>query len=165
MSLVIEILEGLWNTTLYYKGMRVNVFGFHKPWKQNDASIRTTMSRLHKKGLIVNNSGKWSITENGKKYLSIEKKKAIPYFNSPLTKDAPKDLIVMFDIPELRKAERNWFRLHLIKFGYIMIQKSVWVGPSPLPKDFVSYIKKIGLQSCVRNFKLARPYKFIRNQI
>ena len=165
MSIVMEILEGLWNTTLYYKGMRVNFFGFSKPWKYNDASVRTTMSRLHKKGLITKKSGKWSITKNGKKYFNTEKKKIIPHFNSPLKKDTTKNLIVMFDIPESRKIERNWFRLHLIKFGYIMIQKSVWVGPSPLPKDFVSYVKEIGLRSCIRNFKLAKPYKFIKNKI
>ena len=165
MSIALEILEGLWNTSLYYKGMRVNIFGISRPWKGNNASARTTMSRLHKKGLVVNKLGKWSITENGKKYLKSEKKKIIPHFNSPLKKDAPKNLIVMFDIPESRKIERNWFRSHLIKFDYIMIQKSVWVGPSPLPKEFVSYVKEIGLKSCIKSFNLAKPYKFIKNKI
>ena len=28
------------------------------------------------------------------------------------------------------------------KFHYVMIQKSVWRGPSPLPKEFLDYIKK-----------------------
>ena len=40
-----------------------------------------------------------------------------------------------------------------------MIQKSVWVGPSPLPKEFMNYISKIGLKSTIKTFKLAKGYK------
>ena len=76
----------------------------------------------------------------------------------------PRDLIVMYDIPTEKKKEREWFRRHLQKFGYIMIQKSVWVGPSPLPNDFLSYLKKLGLLSQLRTLKLAKPYsKYDRN--
>ena len=32
-----------------------------------------------------------------------------------------------------------------------MIQRSVWVGPSPLPKDFVEYLREIGLKGTVRD--------------
>jgi hypothetical protein len=71
---------------------------------------------------------------------------------------APRDLIVMYDIPTEKKKEREWFRRHLQKFGYIMIQKSVWVGPSPLPRDFLNYLKKLGLLSQLRTLKLAKPY-------
>jgi DNA-binding transcriptional regulator PaaX len=64
----------------------------------------------------------------------------------------------MYDIPHEKKKERDWFRRHLKKFNYIMIQKSVWVGPSPLPKDFLDYVKSIGLLSQLKTFKLAKPY-------
>lgn len=64
----------------------------------------------------------------------------------------------MYDIPHAKKKERDWFRRHLKKFDYIMIQKSVWVGPSPLPREFVSYVKEIGLKDELKTFKLARPY-------
>ena len=65
----------------------------------------------------------------------------------------------MFDVPEPKKAEREWLRWHLKKFNYVMIQKSVWVGPSPLPKDFLDYIKKIDLKDSIKTFKLAKGYK------
>jgi hypothetical protein len=39
-----------------------------------------------------------------------------------------------------------------------MIQKSVWVGPSPLPKDFLEYVKSIKLLGQLKAFKLAKPY-------
>lgn len=79
-------------------------------------------------------------------------------FASFFKKNAPKNLIVMYDIPDNLKKERDWFRRHLIKFGYIMIQKSVWVGPSPLPKDFLVYVKEIKIGDSFKTFKLAKSY-------
>lgn len=91
----------------------------------------------------------------------IENRKKSFYFStfySFFKKDAPKNLIVMYDIPHFQKKERDWFRRHLIKFGYIMIQKSVWVGPSPLPKDFLDYLKEIKIGDNFKTFKLAKSY-------
>jgi DNA-binding transcriptional regulator PaaX len=79
-------------------------------------------------------------------------------FNIVYEKTAPKNLIVMYDIPHEKKKEREWFRRQLKKFNYVMIQKSVWVGPSPLPKDFIAYVKSIGLIGQLKTFKLAKSY-------
>ena len=80
-------------------------------------------------------------------------------FTANFQKDMPKDLIVMYDIPHEQKKERDWFRRHLKRFNYIMIQKSIWVGPSPLPKDFVEYVRSIRLHDKVKTFQLAKPYR------
>jgi DNA-binding transcriptional regulator PaaX len=79
-------------------------------------------------------------------------------FISPFKKDSPKNLLVMYDIPSTKRKERDWFRRHLRRFGYIMIQKSVWVGPSPLPKDFLTYLKEIKIGDDFKTFKLAKSY-------
>ena len=79
-------------------------------------------------------------------------------FSSNFKKDSPKNLIVMYDIPHGMKKERDWFRRHLIKFGYVMIQKSVWVGPSPLPKKFLGYLKEIKIGDKFKTFKLTKSY-------
>ncbi len=86
-------------------------------------------------------------------------------FLSIFEKDATKNLIVIYDIPEEKKKERDWFRRHLKKFNYVMIQRSVWVGPSPLPKDFLNYVKSIGLKDKLKTFKLAKPYSENSNNI
>ena len=115
----------------YYKGMRVNSFGL--PVSEGKRRIR--------------------IKEKNRKrnfYCAV--------FPSPFSKDSPKNLIVMYDIPHLQKKERDWFRRHLVRFGYIMIQKSVWVGPSPLPKDFLEYLNKIKIEGDFKTFKLAKSY-------
>ena len=39
-----------------------------------------------------------------------------------------------------------------------MIQKSVWVGPSPLPKYFLDYLKEIKIGNNFKTFKLVKSY-------
>jgi len=157
-----EILEGLWNTHLYHKGVRVNMFGIPIPWEnKKDApknSFRITLSRLEKKGFIEIKSGKWCLTKAGKEYYENQKKLGIK-FASPFVLNAPKNLLLMFDIPESRRAERHWLRWHLKEFQYFIIQKSVWVGPSPLPKKFGAHLKETGLYTYIKTFKLAKPYQ------
>jgi DNA-binding transcriptional regulator PaaX len=112
-------------------------------------------------GLPVLLSNKKDISrrgEPGRKYFQYQR------FIYNFKNTAPRDLIVMYDIPTEKKKEREWFRRHLQKFGYVMIQKSVWVGPSPLPRNFLDYVKKLGLLSQLRTLKLAKPYsRYDRN--
>ena len=116
--------------TYFYKGVRVNAFGIP--------------IALFKNKRIKENHRKRNFY-----YIS---------FHSDFKLNSPKDLIVMYDIPENKKKERDWFRRQLKNFGYIIIQRSVWVGPSPLPKDFLDYVKFIGLKDELKTFKLAKPY-------
>ena len=114
---------------LNYKGVKVNSFG-----------------------IPVFNPNKIVVKGRGKEYLHYR------YFNINLEKSLPNNLIIMYDIPYEKRKERDWFRRNLKKMNYIMIQKSVWVGPSPLPKDFLDYVKSIGLLNQLKTFKLAKPY-------
>ncbi len=83
-------------------------------------------------------------------------------FHSAFRLNAPKDLIIMYDVPSEKMRERDWFRRQLKNFDYVMIQKSVWVGPSPLPKKFLAYVTSIGLKDQLKTLKLAKPYKFAK---
>jgi CRISPR-associated endonuclease Cas2 len=116
---------------LKYKGVTVNAFGMP---------------------VFVEKSKPPRIGIKGRKYFQFR------CFAYNFKNSAPKDLVVMYDIPKDKKKEREWFRRHLQKFNYTMIQKSVWVGPSPLPRDFLKYVKKIGLYDQLRTLKLAKPY-------
>lgn len=103
-----------------------------------------------------------ALASKKKRHIPKNKRKRDFYkisFDSPFGKDASKNLIVMYDIPSSKTNERNWFRRQLISFGYVMIQRSVWVGPSPLPKEFITYVKNIGLEKELISFKLAQSYK------
>jgi DNA-binding transcriptional regulator PaaX len=150
-----EILEGLWDIKLRYKGVPTRALFISAPsWEGNKKSYRSTLSRMRHKGLINKKDGHWSITHLGEKYL--KENKNLRNFGSTLKPASPKNLLLMFDIPEEKRAKRRWFRLHLKKFHYKMVQKSVWVGPSPLPQEFISYLKEIKLTSCIKTFKLSR---------
>jgi len=109
----------------------------------------------------VNSFGLPVFQKNKKSRLKIKNRKRTFYytaFSSPFKDDSSKNLIVMYDIPHYQKKERDWFRRHLIKFNYVMIQKSVWVGPSPLPKDFLDYLKEIKIGDNFKTFKLSKSY-------
>ena len=122
----------------YYKGMKVNSFGL--PIWEDSKSSR-----------VKKNNRKRNFYHFA--------------FPSPFKKDSPKNLIVMYDVTEQKKKERDWFRRHLKKFDYTMIQRSVWVGPSPLPKEFLDYVKEIGLKNQFKTFKLAKAYTGKGNNI
>ena len=154
-----KILDELLKPQFRYKGMRVNMLGFPS-FRGNfsRASFTNEVGRLKNKGLIEKDSEFLRITRAGQEYVK-RKQDSLSIFDFSFQKSSPKNLIVMFDIPESKKAEREWFRFHLKKFDYIMIQRSVWVGPSPLPPDFLFYIKEIKLKNCIKTFKLARSYQ------
>lgn len=158
MTILYDILKELSGATLNYKGMHVNFLGLPKFKKYSQSSLRGTMSRLLKEGFVEDCDG-LHVTSKGKNYIK-RKIDSLKQFNFTFNKDAPKNLIVMFDVPETKKAEREWLRWHLKKFNYVMIQKSVWVGPSPLPKGFMDYIRSIGLKENLKTFKLAKGYDF-----
>ncbi len=158
MSIAQEILEELFETTLYYKGVPVNIFGTPKFNHYSKRTMRSTIDRLAKNNLLQKQEGGLILSTQGKAYVQ-EKYLELKQFNKPIYEDTSKTLLVMFDIPEEKKAHREWFRWHLKKFGYAMIQKSVWIGPDPLPKEFLQYVKEIDLKGCIKTFKLAKPYQ------
>lgn len=125
-------------TPKYYKGVRVNSFGL-PVW-------------------LIKKKKRVKSKDRKRDFYNIA-------FSSSFEKDAPKNLIVMYDIPDNKKRERDWFRRHLKKFDYIMIQRSVWVGPSPLPEDFLKYLNEIKIGDNFKTFKLAKAYNDKRKEI
>ena len=122
------------------------------------------IKNFHYKGVSVNIFGLPSSKISGHK-INVSKRIYLKSFTSDFIKNTSKNLLLIYDIPEGRKKERDWFRRQLKNFGFIMIQKSVWVGPSPLPKDFLDYLTKIGLKKEFKTFKLAKPYSDKSNRI
>ncbi len=155
-------MKELNNTSLNYKGVRVNLFGLPKFKNYSKNSLSGTLSYIRKTGFVKNSNIGLQITSKGQAYIK-KKQDSLKQFDNKFKKNVPRNLIVMFDIPETKKAHREWLRWHLKKFNYLMIQKSVWVGPSPLPQEFLLYIKKIGIKDELKTFKLARGYDFNKN--
>ena len=157
-SLETSILEELFKPMFRYKGMRVSAFGLPSYSNTSKKVCTNALCRLRNKGYIEYRGEYILPTKKGKEYLK-NKRESLAVFSSTFKKDEPKVLLVMFDIPEGKKAQRDWFRFHLKRFDYKMIQRSVWIGPSPLPKEFMDYLKEIKLTDCIKTFKLAKAYK------
>jgi DNA-binding transcriptional regulator PaaX len=157
MSLGDKILKILSEPVARYKGMSVNILGLPVNGYKKQ-SFYNAISKLKKEGYVLSENDRLKLSHAGRKYIR-RKIGSMKTFSCCFPKEATKNLIVMYDIPQERRAEREWFRFHLRKFGYEMIQKSVWVGPSPLPAEFILYLKHIHLEKCIKTLKLAKTYE------
>lgn len=114
---------------------------------------RTAATRLSKKGLVefVKKDGKTyvRITDAGREVVNNleEQEQQYVHIRKPRKWDKRWRLVV-FDIPEERRALRNRLRDILITVGFVKIQNSVWVYPYDC-EELVALIKsdmRIGRQ-------------------
>jgi|SRR3989344_1931688 len=160
MSLVQEILYIVSNYPGGYRTIYDILYDSKPPPSKSDRynidyTVRNTLSRLKKKGLVKNTNGKWSISEEGKDFLISKKRNIKSFF--PLGNRSNKSenkLLVIFDIPEKKKRHRDWLRHELISLDFSLIQKSVWLGP-PLPKEFIQYLDEIRILQYIKFFKVS----------
>lgn len=114
-----------------------------KDLKENSA--RTILWRLEKKGLVAKDKSRYQLTTQGLDMVKIFRKKE----KEKESWDG-KWRIIMFDIPEKRKENRNWLRWQLVSLDYKPLQKSVFIGKQPLAEDFYEEILLRKLNQCVR---------------
>lgn len=125
------------------------------PGKKRERTLRSTLTRMKKEGLLHNKNRIWSISSEGRELLDLGKEKIKKFFRPESiidNREKPRKLIIIFDIPEKRKRYREWLRTELVGFGFNLIQKSVWFGPG-LPKEFIEYLDEVGLLKHVRFFR------------
>jgi len=109
----------------------------------NKATIRVSLYRLMQKGLIEKSKkGEYKISEFGEKYLIYRNS------NSAFKWDG-KYRIVIFDIPEFLRRERDWFRSQLKFLGYKLLQKSVFIGKKPIPIELFEELMSREIHSYV----------------
>lgn len=145
-----SLLNFILHTEISYKGVRVNLLGLPIMKKHKPQSVYNALNILRKKSLITKSEGKVTLTQKGIKYL--QKRKNVHFNSSVNQKNLPKNLLVIFDIPESHRAYRNWFRSQLKFLNFEMVQQSVWLGPGPLPKEIKNYLKEINLNIYIKYF-------------
>ncbi|MDP3956661.1 MAG: hypothetical protein Q8P97_01555 [bacterium] len=112
-------------------------------------TLKTTVYRLKKQGLIQERNSTWYLSKRGKDILfHLLKKKEY----KDLSK-RNKNMIISFDIPQLLHKKRFWLRRQLFLLGFSPIQKSVWFGPAPLPRSFIAELHELHLLPCLKFFK------------
>jgi len=150
MTLAQILLAYLKSNKADYRELRKLLYGYSdsvsilKHKNLNDQTIRTTLYRLKKKGLVLNEKGTWDITHRGEKYID-DNQQPLKFFRREAIKSKSRKIICMFDIPEDIRYKRNWLRSQLELLDFTSLQQSVWIGPAPLPTEFISYLKEIEL--------------------
>lgn len=84
----------------------------------------------------------WRLTPEGERALDERRAAALGVPDG-------KTRLICFDIPERERAKRRWLRTELTAIGYRPFQKSVWIGETPLPEDFVKDLDVLGLRGRV----------------
>lgn len=64
--------------------------------------------------------------------------------------------IIIFDIPEKERRKREWLRCVLRNLGFKMLQKSVWMGKSKIPIEFLQDLKGQNLLAYVEVFVITK---------
>ena len=82
-------------------------------------------------------------------------------FQNPYRKVKEKPLkdnkvLVIFDIPETKRKVRTWIRNQIKEWDFEMVQKSVWIGYGPLPKEFTERLKSLKVNDGVKMYNLKR---------
>jgi len=117
--------------------------------------MRVTLSRLKKRGLVEKKGKMWRITKLGREYLH----RASGAFHWPIHSKAtratraPKNMVIVFDVPEKEKRKRNWLRAELRLVGFTILQESVWFGPAPVPESFAKNVKELQLLPYLKFFE------------
>ena len=60
--------------------------------------------------------------------------------------------VILLDLPEERKAERDSLRYLLKKAGFILLKNSVWISPHPFEHLFMNIKKDLGLTTEIMIF-------------
>lgn len=142
---------------------------------KNYNTLYKSLSRLEKLGLIQKskerNKNKYSLTKQGKrqnKSVKLLIHLADTFIGPKKYQWDGKWRIVMFDIPEYLKKYRDELRTQLEMLNFFQLQKSVWIHPLPLPKEFfdefinptMRRFVKIALVDYLDNEKDIRKYFF-----
>lgn len=114
------------------------------PHKRQKESISLARRRLIQKGFLQYEKGMLKITLTGKKFLIFQT--FLDKTRDKTRKWDKKWRILIFDIPEYRKSDREHIRYMLYSIGFKQLQKSVWIYPYDC-EDLITLLKadlKIG---------------------
>lgn len=135
--------------------------------KEKERNMRVRYQKLIYKlkddGLVEEKEGHrgrfFVLTKRGREKLGFLKNKLakrLPSTFSYRKETGDRLVIVSFDIPEKEKWKREWIRSVLKNLGFVMVQKSVWLGKAVLPREFLDDLFRLGLVPCVEIFEVSK---------
>ena len=160
LFILISLLNGRAGAKIFWKIVGKHLHDAEKRAKREAVgyeAFRTMLSRLRRDGLIESEAhGIWKVTAKGKAAVRLMTGRKKAEEERIRRKSQKADTVVTFDIPEKQRMKRAYVRSELVACGFRMLQQSVWIGPGPLPKEFIAGLKDMELLSCVHIFGIAR---------
>jgi DNA-binding transcriptional regulator PaaX len=122
--------------------------------------FRVMMHRLRKDGLISyeRNWLQTRVTQKARALLlgSFGKDPAVFPKAQYAKKESGVVTLVLFDIPERYRRERNWLRGALRGLDFELLQRSVWIGKTIIPKQFLQDIRDAHINQYVEIVSIAK---------
>jgi len=116
------------------------------PQENVDKRLYQALARLRAKGLVTKQN---TLTKSGRaRAVGLDSIETVAP-TIPLRWDR-KWRVVMFDIWETRKAERDRLRGVLLRMGFVKLQASVWIFPYPCEELFVYVRTQLRLGPAVK---------------
>ncbi len=118
-----------------------------KDYYQYKYKAKRIIKRLEEKDVIYLSKDKIKLTKTGKKLLKLIDSQNL-MIKKP-NKWNKKWSIIAYDIPNTKKAERDYFRYKLKELGFCKIQKSLWTIPYKCSQEIAVLSKIIGISPFV----------------
>lgn len=96
--------------------------------------LQQSLKRLEARGFVARREGGRTLTQKGKRYFErfFLKEKAV----AARGRWDGKWRLIAFDVPMTKNAARYRLYALLVAFGFVPLQRSVWVSPNPLGEKF-----------------------------
>lgn len=129
-------------------------------WYKKRQIFYSLLNKLKREGLVVKKRGDkrsiWHITDKGIRKLFTmrnSKRSSGGILMQNYTKNKRKEItIISYDIPEKIRKKRYWLRSNLLALGFASLQKSVWIGTTEIPENFLIDLRSLDLLSYVHLF-------------
>ncbi len=108
------------------------------PNKRQEEIVRSSASKLVKKGLLIYQNGRYELTQDGE--MKLRHWELQDYKFKRPNKWDKKWRVVIFDIPEKKRRMRDQIRDLFMSAGLYRLQDSVWVYPYDC-EDIVGLLK------------------------
>lgn len=131
-------------------------------WYRQRQAVYSLLNQLKRDQLVTKKETAhgtlWKITKMGLQKLK-KKPKRHPsgiVLKKYKKETARKTIIISYDIPERMGKKRYWLRESLAALNFSLLQKSVWVGTTQIPKEFVDDLRTQRLLPYIHIFSIDR---------
>ena len=113
------------------------------------------INKLRKDGLVESHNKSWTITKFGYLKLNVLKSRFL-HKEASTKKETDVFKVIIFDVPEKYKSDREWLRSTLKNFGMTALQKSVFIGNAKLPTCFIKDLDERKILHHVQIFTVSK---------